>query len=369
MLKETYSAVKNNATKDIAVKDCGDTDTNMETDIGTDIDKKDNTSLLVASSVINKEIEGLKVIEQEFRQDSDFTKNFIKLINLILNLKGRVILSGVGKSGHIANKISATLSSTGTPSMFIHPSEASHGDLGMITSEDIVILLSNSGETSEMRDIIYYCKRFCIPLVGFVRRRKSLLVEFADISFILPSIEEANDINAPTTSTTQMIVMGDALAVSLLEKRGFNNEDFAKFHPGGKLGANFLKIEDLMLRSYQDFPIAKIGDSMKTVIEIISNKLLGCCMLVDNSNKLLGIITDGDLRRAMVQSNGDIKSQKTENVMTKNPKAITSSSLAVEALRIMNAKEITVLPVVNNLEENIIIGVIHIHHLLRGGVS
>jgi arabinose-5-phosphate isomerase len=267
----------------------------------------------------------------------------------------------MGKSGHIANKISATLASTGTPAFFIHPAEASHGDLGMITSQDVVILLSNSGETKELRDIIYYCKRFEIPIVGIVRKSNSELANASTIPLVIPAVKEANDVNAPTTSTTMMLALGDCLAVSLIEARGFNSDNFGTFHPGGKLGSAFLKVSDIMRKDSQ-IPVVKFDNKMSEVIIEMTSKHLGCTAVVDNENKMIGIITDGDLRRHLNQS---IFSEIAENIMTKNPITITKQSLAMEAFALMNKKSITSIFV---LENNKIIGVLHLHDCLKAGL-
>ena len=290
-----------------------------------------------------------------------FDEKYIKTVDLILNCKGRVIISGMGKSGHIANKISATLASTGTPAFFIHPAEASHGDLGMITAQDVVILLSNSGETKELRDIIYYCKRFEIPIIGIVRKSNSELAKASTIPLVIPAVKEANNVNAPTTSTTMMLALGDCLAVSLIDARGFNSENFGTFHPGGKLGSAFLKVADIMRKDSQ-IPIVKFNTKMSEVIIEMTSKHLGCTAVVDNENKMIGIITDGDLRRHL---NQNFFSEIAENIMTKNPITIVKESLAIEAFTMMNKKSITSIFV---LENNKIIGVLHLHDCLKAGV-
>ena len=314
-----------------------------------------NLHIISAIKTIETEIEGLKSLIDFFDE------NYIKTVDLILNCKGRVIISGMGKSGHIANKISATLASTGTPAFFIHPAEASHGDLGMITSQDVVILLSNSGETKELRDIIYYCKRFEIPIVGIVRKQDSELSKASTIPLVIPAVKEANNVNAPTTSTTMMLALGDCLAVSLIEARGFNSDNFGTFHPGGKLGSAFLKVADIMRKDSQ-IPIVKFNTKMSEVIIEMTSKHLGCTAVVDNENKMIGIITDGDLRRHL---NQNFFEEIAENIMTKNPITIVKESLAIEAFTLMNKKSITSIFV---LENNKIIGVLHLHDCLKAGV-
>lgn len=314
-----------------------------------------NSHISSAIKTIATEIEGLKSLIDFFDE------KYVKTVDLILNCKGRVIISGMGKSGHIANKISATLASTGTPAFFIHPAEASHGDLGMITTQDVVILLSNSGETKELRDIIYYCKRFEIPIVGIVRKQDSELAKASTIPLVIPAVKEANNVNAPTTSTTMMLALGDCLAVSLIDARGFNSENFGTFHPGGKLGSAFLKVADIMRKDLQ-IPIVKFNTKMSEVIIEMTSKHLGCTAVVDNENKMIGIITDGDLRRHL---NQNFFSEIAENIMTKNPITIVKESLAIEAFTLMNKKSITSIFV---LENNKIIGVLHLHDCLKAGV-
>jgi arabinose-5-phosphate isomerase len=268
----------------------------------------------------------------------------------------------MGKSGHIANKMAATFASTGTPSFFIHPGEASHGDLGMITKDDVVILLSNSGETKELKDIIYYCKRFEIPTIGIIRRAESELTKASTVALVLPAIPEANSVNAPTTSTTMMLALGDALAVSLIDAHGFNSEKFGVFHPGGKLGSNFLKVKELM-RSGKDIPLVKESQKMPEILFEMTSKHLGCAGVIDSLGVLLGIITDGDLRRHI--SDNFLEQIATE-VMTKNPVTTNPSTLAVEAIAIMNKKSITSLLVLD--EQKKVVGILHLHDCLRSGV-
>lgn len=291
-----------------------------------------------------------------------FDDKYVKAVDLILHCKGRIILSGMGKSGHVANKIAATFSSTGTPSFFIHPSEASHGDLGMITKEDVVILFSNSGETKELQDITYFCKRFEIPIIGIIRRKESELTKASDIALVLPEIPEANQINAPTTSTTMMLALGDALAVSLINARGFNSERFGDFHPGGKLGSNFLKVQQLM-RKNNEIPLVKKNHKMPEVLLEMTSKHLGVAGVIDENQKLIGIITDGDLRRHLSQN---FLEQTAAEVMKENPLAIFADSLVVQAIAIMNKKSITCLFVVDNATKPL--GILHLHDCLRARI-
>jgi arabinose-5-phosphate isomerase len=317
-------------------------------------DKK--SYVISAINTIKIEIDGLKSLLDFFGE------NYIKAVDLILNCQGRIIVSGMGKSGHIANKIAATFASTGTPSFFIHPSEASHGDLGMITQNDVVILLSNSGETKELKDIIYFCKRFEIPTIGIVRRTESELTKASTIALVLPAIPEANHVNAPTTSTTMMLALGDALAVSLIDARGFNSEAFGVFHPGGKLGSHFLKVSELM-RVGKQIPLVAENQKMSEVLVEMTSKHLGCTGVIDASEKLLGIITDGDLRRHIDQKFLD---HTAIEIMTKNPITTSANALAVEAIAVMNKKSITSLLVLD--EEKKVIGILHLHDCLRSGV-
>lgn len=311
----------------------------------------------IAINVIEKEIEGLKTLEKVF--DEKFTK----AVNLISCLEGKLIVSGMGKSGYIAQKIAATLSSTGTPAFFIHPSEASHGDLGVITKKDAVLLLSNSGETPELKDIITYSKNSGISLLAIVRNEKSQLNELADICFVLPDVKEANDVKAPTTSTTMMLAFGDALAVTLLEKKGFKKEDFSLFHPGGKLGKEFIKIESIM-RKGDLIPSVKANATVRKAIVEITKKGLGIVAVIDEAEKILGVISDGDLRRNLGL---DLLEKKASDIMTKNPITINKATLAISALKIMQGeKRITSLFITN--EKGFVEGVTHLHDLLSAGI-
>lgn len=307
-------------------------------------------------AVLKQEIKGLEALADSLSQD------FAAAVECIAGIKGRVIVTGMGKSGHVARKIAATFASTGTPAHFVHPGEASHGDLGMITKDDAVLALSNSGETKELSDIIAYCKRFSIPLVGVVRRAGSMLVKDADIALVLPDIPEAPPVNAPTTSTTMMMGLGDALAVALAERRGFTADDFSVFHPGGKLGAAFTRVEDLM-HAGPELPLAKEGAAMRDVLLAITAKRFGCAGVVDAKGKLQGIITDGDLRRHMSPR---LIEKKARDVMTKKPVTIRPGALAAEALAIMNDRSITSLFVVESSKP---VGIIHIHDCLRAGIA
>ena len=309
-----------------------------------------------AYTVLDQEIKGLQALKESLGQ------LFIDAVEVLSGTKGRIVLSGMGKSGHIGRKIAATMASTGTPALFVHPGEASHGDLGMITKDDAVILLSNSGETAELADIINYTRRFGITLIGMVRRDTSVLVDSADIALILPAIPEGSPTGAPTTSTTMMLALGDALAIALLERRGFSPEDFHVFHPGGKLGAALLKVENLMHRG-DTIPLARGDTPMSDILIEITTKSMGCIGIVDDTKKLLGIVTDGDLRRHM---SPELLGLAAKEVMTANPLTARSGMLASQVLAIMNERKITNLFVVN--EEKTVVGIIHIHDCLRAGV-
>lgn len=324
--------------------------------IVTMIDKK--TYIECAVEVTRAEISGVQSLI------NFFDESYIKTIDLILNCKGRVILSGMGKSGHIAHKIASTLSSTGTPSFFVHPGEASHGDLGMITANDVAILLSNSGETIELRDILYYCKRFGIPTISIVRKSESELAKLSDVALVIPALPEANQINAPTTSTTMMLVLGDAIAVTLLQVKGFNSEKFGIFHPGGKIGTSFIKVKDLM-RFGELLPLIDEGAEVSDLLIEMTSKHLGCAIVINKNKALLGIVTDGDLRRHLNQKNKEFLHRTAGDLMTKDPLTVDQNSLAIEAIKIMNDRSITSLIVAEKGEP---IGIIHIHDCLRIGV-
>ena len=288
---------------------------------------------------------------------------FEKAIACLAAVQGRVVVTGMGKSGHVARKIAATLASTGTPAQFVHPGEASHGDLGMIARNDGVIALSNSGETSELADIIAYTRRFGIPLVAISRNAASTLAEQADILLQLPAAAEACPLGlAPTTSTTMMLALGDALAVALYERRGFSAADFYVFHPGGQLGRQLLRVSDIMHRGVE-LPLAPSGLPMAEVILAMTRGRFGCLGIVGTDGRLAGIITDGDLRRHM---NPNLLADSADQVMTRRPKTIRPGALVAEAIGQMNTLAITTLFVT---EDERPIGIVHIHDCLRTGVA
>jgi arabinose-5-phosphate isomerase len=291
------------------------------------------------------------------------SESFEKAVSLMQACEGRVIVTGMGKSGHIGQKIAATLASTGTPAQFVHPAEASHGDLGMITAKDIILALSWSGETGELANLITYSRRFRVPLVALTSRRESTLGKAADIVLALPSVKEACPHGlAPTTSTLVQLALGDCLAIALLERRGFTPHDFKVFHPGGQLGANLKYVADVMHKGDR-LPIVQAGESMSTALVVMTEKSFGCLGIVDESGKLTGILTDGDLRRHMEPG---LLGRQVSEIMTHSPKTVTANMLASAALQIANASKITALFVV---EDGVPVGIVHIHDLLRTGVA
>lgn len=296
-------------------------------------------------------------------QAEKIDETFAKAVHTILACEGRVIVTGMGKSGHIARKIAATMASTGTPSYFVHPGEASHGDLGMVMPEDVVIAISNGGESQELSDIVQYARRFAIPLIAITSREQSSLAQAADVVLLLPRQPEVGALGlAPTTSTTMTLALGDALAVAVLEHKGFTAEDFRDFHPGGKLGRNLIRAADLMHKG-EEVPLASPSDRMTRVVETMSEKGFGCAGIVDENGKLIGIITDGDLRRHMEDG---LSGKTAADVMTKNPMALPPKTLAVEALQVLNEKKRTQLFLVG--DDGKPVGLLHIHDLLRAGI-
>jgi arabinose-5-phosphate isomerase len=287
---------------------------------------------------------------------------FIQVISKMHDLRGKVIISGMGKSGNIARKISSTLSSTGTPSFYLHPAEAKHGDLGVISSDDVVMLLSNSGETDELNSIINYCKRFGITIIGMTRNQDSTLYNISDIKIILPAVPEASMLGVPTTSSTMMIVYGDAIAVALHHKRNFSIEDYKTLHPGGQIGARLTYVKELM-HTGNAIPLVSLGTKVFDAILELTNKRFGCVGVINASGNLVGIITDGDLRRHV---NDDLRSKLVEDIMTANPKTVKSDAMTGSVLNIMNSKSITNIMVVDNGKP---VGIVHVHDLLRLGVA
>lgn len=296
------------------------------------------------------------------RLRAELPASFDAVAVLLLGVRGRVIVSGMGKSGHVAAKIAATLASTGTPAQFVHPGEASHGDLGMITAEDAVILISNSGETRELADMIGYCARFTIPMIALTTRAGSTLAGAADHVLLLPDAPEACAIGmAPTTSTTLTMALGDALAVALMRLRGFDKEHYAHFHPGGSLGAQLLRVAAVMHEG-EELPVVAPDTPMSETLLVMSQKGFGVAAVVEDG-RLAGIITDGDLRRNMA----GLMSHRAGEVATPNPLTTTPETLLTEVLGVLNTTKRTVLLVVN--QEGRLVGLVHIHDALRAGVA
>lgn len=292
---------------------------------------------------------------------SGLGETFAAAVETLFLAKGRIVCTGIGKSGHVARKIAATMASTGSSAMFVHATEASHGDLGMIGAGDVVLALSKTGETRELADITAYAKRFGIPLIAITAVAASALGRAADVVLLIPDAPEAADaLNAPTTSTTLQMALGDALAVALLERRGFTASDFRVFHPGGKLGAMLRTVGDLM-HSGRELPVTPGTAAMPEVLLVMSEKRFGCVGVLDDEGRLSGLITDGDLRRHMEGLLGHTAAA----VMTPNPLTVAPGALAAEALKIMNDRRITVLFVVQDERP---VGILHVHDLLRAGV-
>lgn len=288
-------------------------------------------------------------------------ENFAKAVGLLIAAQGRVIVSGMGKSGHVARKIAATFASTGTPAHFVHPAEASHGDLGMVAEGDVLIVLSNSGETPELADVLAHAKRFGIALIGMTGRDGSTLMRQATVGLLLPEVPEACETGiVPTTSTTMMLALGDALAIALMEHRAFTPDHFRMFHPGGKLGARLLKVGDLM---HEDPPLVAATLPMGETLVEITKRGYGVVGVTDAPGNLQGIITDGDLRRHL----DGLMSRSAGEVMTENPRTIGPDALAGEALALMNDRKITCL-LVTAPDSRKAIGILHMHDCLRAGV-
>lgn len=318
--------------------------------------KTGNADLGVARQVLDDEIAGLKQLKDAL--DGAFTA----AVDIMAAAEGRVIVSGMGKSGLIAAKIASTLASTGTPAQYVNAAEASHGDLGMITRKDVLLALSNSGETPELSDLVAYTKINKIPLIALTGRAGSSLDTAGDVSLVLPKIKEAcpHDL-APTTSTTAMLALGDALAVALLERQGFSPEAFNALHPGGQLGRRFIKVADIMHRG-DVVPVVTAGTSMADTLVTMTARSFGCIGIIDDAGRIAGVITDGDLRRHM--GNGLLERTAGE-IMTRAPKTIGPEELAASALLVMNERKITALFIVDDQRP---IGILHIHDLLRAGI-
>ena len=290
---------------------------------------------------------------------------FAAAVTLLREAGGRVVVTGMGKSGHVGRKIAATLASTGTPAHFVHPAEASHGDLGMVQPEDVVIALSWSGETAELAAIVAHTRRFRVGLIAITANADSALGREADVALVLPKAQEAcpNGL-APTTSTTMQMALGDAIAVALLEARGFSRQDFYVYHPGGKLGAQLKTVESIMHRDAA-LPLLGLDAELPDVVEMMSAKGFGCAIVTDPDGHLAGVITDGDLRRKLL--GGGLSGRRARDVMTREPRRITPDTLAVEALELVNRSRITALIVADAAGRPV--GLVHVHDLLRLGVA
>ena len=320
--------------------------------------------LTAARRVLAAASEALKVLADTL--DGDFTRAVdVMLAAQDHQRPGRVIVSGMGKSGHVARKIAATLSSTGTPAYFVHPAEASHGDMGAITRQDVLLLLSWGGETAELSDLITYAKRCGIPVIAIGANPDSTLIKAADVKLLLPHAPEACPMGlAPTTSTTMMLSLGDALAVALMERRGFSADQYRDFHPGGSLGRALIRVSDLM-HSGDQVPLARATTGMGDLLLIMASGRLGCVGIVDQAGALTGIVTDGDIRRHVASG---IENRTATEVMTSGPKIARPGQLAAEALALMTEKKITQLFVLAEGDAKPL-GVIHIHDCLRAGLA
>jgi len=320
-----------------------------------------NDAIPSALRTLEAEAEGVTALAAALK--SDLAGAFLAAVDTIAKAKGRLIVTGLGKSGHIGRKIAATFASTGTPAFFVHAAEASHGDLGMITGEDVILALSWSGEQPEMKNLITYAKRFRIPLIAMTADADSTLGQAAEVALTLPKAREACPHNlAPTTSSVMLLALGDALAIALLEGRGFTSTDFSVLHPGGKLGAMLKHARDLM-HSGDAVPLKPLGTKMSDALVEMSSKGFGCVGIVDQRGQIVGIVTDGDLRRHM---RADLMTASVDEVMTRNPKTISPGLLASEALEMLNSSKITALLVTEAKKP---VGIVHLHDLLRAGVA
>ncbi|MBN2907378.1 MAG: KpsF/GutQ family sugar-phosphate isomerase [Rhodobacteraceae bacterium] len=317
-----------------------------------------DTSLSIGRRVLHREAQALSMLADALDH------SFADAVDLMLGASGRVIVSGMGKSGHVGRKIAATFASTGTPAHFVHPAEASHGDLGMLAKGDVCLVLSNSGETPELADIIAYTRRFSIPLIGVAGKPGSTLLRQSDVALVLPPAEEVCPMGlAPTTSTTMTLALGDALAVALMERRQFTPEHYRDFHPGGKLGARLSRVRDLM-HPADEMPLVPTGTAMSEALLVISQKGFGVVGVAGSDGRLIGIVTDGDLRRHM----DGLLSRTVDQVMTPDPLTIDPEALAERALAVMNERKVTCLFAVAPADGTPQ-GILHIHDCLRAGVA
>ena len=312
--------------------------------------------LKISKNIIEKEAQALMILSKSLNS------SYNTIVGLISATKGNIILSGVGKSGHIARKIASTLTSTGTNAFYIHPTEASHGDLGAIRKNDILCLLSKSGQSKELLDLLYYANKKKIKSILISSKIKSKLAQMSSFNFIIPDITEAGKNNiAPTTSTTMMLALGDAIALSISENKKFSENMFGEYHPGGNIGSKFVKVKDIM-HSEENIPLTSESSDMKDVIIQITNKNFGCIGVLNKSKYLIGVITDGDLRRHM---RSDLLNKKARDIMSKNPKVIDENTFVSDALKIINKHKITSLFIVKKLKNKKPSGIIHLHDCLR----
>lgn len=310
-----------------------------------------------AVETVNKEIDTI------IKLRDNLNDNLTQALDIMQQASGRVIITGMGKSGHIGKKIAASLASTGTPSFFVHPAEASHGDLGMITENDVVVAISNSGESKELVDVLNYCKRFGIPLISITKNQNSALGKAGDVLLLLPNNGEADPLGlAPTSSTTATLVLGDILTTCLIERRGFSKFDFNARHPGGKLGSILQRVSDIM-HTGNSLPLLSDDATIRQALFKMTDKRFGCVGLIDETGKLIGIVTDGDLRRRL--NNEMTLDSSIAKIMTQNPKTLSPETMASEAVKFLNDNQITNIFVVKDEKP---IGILHIHDLLKNGV-
>ena len=312
--------------------------------------------LKLSKNIIKEEAKALLLLSKSL------DANYNKALNLISKTNGNIILSGVGKSGHIARKIASTLTSTGTPAYFIHPTEASHGDLGSVRKKDILCLLSKSGKSKELLDLLHFANNNNIKSILISSNKKSKLAQITSYNLIIPNIKEVGNNNiAPTTSTTMMLALGDAIALSISEYKNFSREMFGEYHPGGNIGVKFIRVKDIM-HSKKNIPLTSENTNMRDVIVKITNKNFGCIGVLNQSKFLVGVITDGDLRRHIKDN---MLQKKARDVMSKNPKVITENTYVSDALKIINDYKITSLFIVKDLKNKKPSGIIHLHDCLR----
>ncbi len=313
-----------------------------------------------AQRTLGLETDGLNTLNKAL--ENELGAAFAVAVKLIHACQGRLIITGVGKSGHIAQKLAATFASTGTPAFFVHPTEASHGDLGMITPKDVILAISWSGETIELKNIITFSRRFSVPLIAITSQKSSALGTHSDVLLALPKSKEACPHGlAPTTSTTMQLALGDCLAIALLEAKGFTAHDFKTFHPGGSLGANLKYVADVM-HGVEALPLATQNVHMSDALVTMTQGAFGCLGIIDDKGRLIGVVTDGDLRRHM---GNDLLKATAGDIMTRTPKMISPKTLASSALEMMNASRITALFVV---EDERPVGIVHVHDMLRAGI-